>query len=241
MKAIFKEISIQKFLVQELKISNKEALNLLVKERIKVNGKTPPIQQLISISDKIELDGKLLKEEQKYVYLAYYKPRGIESTLNPAIENNLLTSINFPTRIFPVGRLDKESEGLMILTNDGSIYNKILHTEIHQEKEYIVEVDQPITDEALTHLSEGIEILGKKTRPAKVSKLKDCSFNIILTQGLNRQIRRMCHKLGYEVIFLKRIRIINIKLETLKPGDFRHLDNIQLKDLESILDKSIIP
>jgi 23S rRNA pseudouridine2604 synthase len=236
MNSNFSHITIQKFLVQLLKISNKEALELLINRRIFINNQTAAVHQIIIKTDHIALDSNILKEGESLNYIAFYKPRGIECTLNPEIPDNLTKVINFPTRLFPVGRLDKESEGLLLMTNDGSIYNKILHKDLHQEKEYIVSVDLPLTDEGIEALSEGIIIMGQQTRKARVTRVNENSFNIILTQGLNRQIRRMCYKLGYKVIFLKRIRIINIQLEFLTPGTWRPITEIELKELKSTIE-----
>lgn len=139
--------------------------------------------------------------------------------MNENIPNNLKSTLNFDFEIFPIGRLDKESEGLMILTNDGKIYNKIIHSNEHQEKEYFVEVDSVITDEFILQMQQGVVIMGEKTRPCTLSIINEYTFSIVLTQGLNRQIRRMCYKLGYNVLNLKRIRMININLEGLKEGE----------------------
>ena len=155
----------------------------------------------------------------EFVYYAFYKPRGIECTLNRDIEHNLFSVLTIDEYVFPIGRLDKESEGLLILTNDGTLYKNIALADFYKEKEYVVEVDKVLLLEDLNHLSEGIMIKGQKTRPAKVKLITETSFNIVLTQGINRQIRRMCYKLGYGVKALKRIRIMNLTLGDLKSGE----------------------
>ncbi|HEY8402863.1 MAG TPA: pseudouridine synthase [Cytophagaceae bacterium] len=191
------------FLVQKLRISNKEAIELITSERFKINGSPAQLNQAIHKEDEVTLDGRVLKKAEPLIYIAYYKPRNIECTLNTAIEGNLKHALNLEHELFPVGRLDKESEGLLLMTNDGAIYNKITHKNFKQEKEYLVKVNKALTGEALQCMRSGIEILGQVTLPAQVRRIDDYTFNIILTQGLNRQIRRMCYKVGYEVMELK--------------------------------------
>lgn len=219
MKSIY--TSAKFFLVQSLGISNKEAVALILEKKMFVNGQTATLHQEIFADDEVIINETVLQLPQTFHYYAYYKPRGVECTLNTDIPQNLVDTLKIDTKVFPVGRLDKESEGLLILTNDGRIYNKIINSACLQEKEYIVEVDQAITPEFITQMSEGIVIMGQKTRPAKAWMISERSFGIILTQGLNRQIRRMCYKLGYEVIKLKRVRIINLDLGNLQPGALR--------------------
>jgi 23S rRNA pseudouridine2604 synthase len=219
MKSIY--TSAKFFLVQSLGISNKEAVALILEKKMFVNGQTATLHQEIFADDEVIIKETVLQLPQTFHYYAYYKPRGVECTLNTDIPQNLVDTLKIDTKVFPVGRLDKESEGLLILTNDGRIYNKIINSASLQEKEYIVEVDQAITPEFITQMSEGIVIMGQKTRPAKAWMISEHSFGIILTQGLNRQIRRMCYKLGYEVIKLKRVRIINLDLGNLQPGTLR--------------------
>jgi 23S rRNA pseudouridine2604 synthase len=216
------------FLVKQLSISNKEALNLISENHLLINGEVADKNQYISVTDLVCLKDQILQEAKKLIYIAFYKPRGIECTLNPEIPNNLLTVFSFSEHLFPIGRLDKESEGLLVLTNDGKFYNKIAHSEQHIEKEYQVKVNEPLTEIALTSLRDGIEIMGQMTRSCIVNQLDEFSFNIILTQGLNRQIRRMCYKIGYEVVELKRIRIANIQLEKIKVGEWKVLDSTHL-------------
>ncbi|QMU28065.1 pseudouridine synthase [Adhaeribacter radiodurans] len=223
--------SLKHFIVQKLRISNQQALDYILSGRVQVNGKKGALQQALLPEDEVTFEEQVLKQPTAYLYLAYYKPRGIESTLNPAIQNNLGAALPFEQRVFPVGRLDKESEGLMLLTNNGKIYDRIIHAESHQEKEYRVTVNKPLTSAALEQLTAGITIMGKKTRPARVQPIDDNTFSIILTQGLNRQIRRMCYKLHYEVQQLVRVRMINIHLGQLKPGEWRFLSPPEIQDL----------
>ncbi|HXC03415.1 MAG TPA: pseudouridine synthase, partial [Bacteroidia bacterium] len=184
-------------------------------------------------SDAVIVKGKALQEKKDFIYIKYFKPVGVETTLEKEIENNLTDALGHPERLFPVGRLDKESEGLLLLTNDGSIYNKILKSEHNKEKEYMVSVNRPLSEEFLTSMRTGMVIMGKKTRPAQVfvnaGNVK--SFRIILTEGLNRQIRRMCHKGNYQVKKLRRIRMVNILLNDLKPGQWKDLTKAELATL----------
>ncbi|MGV3503242.1 MAG: pseudouridine synthase [Adhaeribacter sp.] len=223
--------SLKYFIVQKAGLSNKEALAGILSGRVLVNGKKGSLHQVLQPQDQVQLDGRLLKEAQVFLYLAYFKPRGIESTLNTGIANNLFQALDLGQKVFPVGRLDKESEGLMLLTNDGQIYDKIIHAESRQEKEYLVTVDKPLTSQALEHLAAGVVILGRKTRPAKVSQVNATTFAIVLTQGLNRQIRRMCYKLGYQVEKLLRTRLVTLELGDLAPGQWRHLSLQERNDL----------
>lgn len=223
--------SLKYFIVQKLNVSNKVAIGYILSGRVLVNGQKGTLSQVLLPEDEVRMDEEVLKEGRKNVYLAYHKPRGIESTLNVAIENNLLEALDFPESVFPVGRLDKESEGLMLLTNDGRTLFNIIHAEKQQEKEYRVTVDKPLTQEAIDRLAAGIVIMGKRTRPATVRQVDEQTFNIILTQGLNRQIRRMCYKLGYQVLKLVRVRIISLELGELAPGEWRHLQQSELSSL----------
>ncbi|ALJ00801.1 pseudouridine synthase [Rufibacter tibetensis] len=223
--------SLQYFVVQKARLSNKEAVQAIVAGKVLVNGQKGQLQQVLQPLDEVLLDGQVLKEPQTFIYLAYYKPRGVESTLNSAIENNLAQALNLHMRVFPVGRLDKESEGLMLLTNDGALYNRISHAQNHQEKEYVVTVDKPLTPEALAQLATGVVIMGQQTRPAQVQALGEKTFSIVLTQGLNRQIRRMCYKLGYAVERLVRVRMVRLRVGELKPGEWRELPLTEVQEL----------
>ena len=198
---------LQYFLVKRLNISNKNALALILEGKILVNDFSIFENIEINIQDKIVFDNQILQEGKQLIYIAFYKPRGIETTLNTEISNNLKDILPFEENLFPVGRLDKDSEGLLLLTNDGTFFDKTLRSEYQTEKEYLVKVDKVIDDNFILKMSSGITILGKITLPCRVEKVDDFTFKIILIQGINRQIRRMCYKLGYEVLELKRIRI----------------------------------
>ena len=211
---------LQYFLVKRLNISNKSALTLILEGKVSIND-IPIFENIeINIQDKIVFENKTLQEGKQLIYIAFYKPRGIETTLNTEIPNNLKDILPFEENLFPVGRLDKDSEGLLLLTNDGSLFDKTLRSEHQTEKEYLVKVDKVIDNDFILKMSSGINILGKITLPCQVEKMDDFTFKITLIQGINRQIRRMCYKLGYEVLELKRIRIGDILLGDLKPGDF---------------------
>ncbi|MCJ8164687.1 pseudouridine synthase [Pontibacter sp. E15-1] len=227
--------SLQHYVVQKGGMSNKEAVQCVLSGRVLVNGRKGLLRQTVQHHDEVRLDGQVLKAPQMFTYMAFHKPRGIESTLNPNIRHNLLQTIPTAQRVYPVGRLDKESEGLMLLTNDGQIYGRILHAEHHQEKEYSVTVNKPLTPEAITQLAAGVVIMGQQTRPARIAQLTENSFTIVLTQGLNRQIRRMCYKLGYQVQQLVRTRMVNIRLGELQPGQWRDLSPSELQELRQIV------
>lgn len=224
--------SLKYFVVQKLRVSNKEAIQYILSGSVLVNGQRGSLTQVLLPEDEVQLDEQIIKESRKGVYIAYHKPYGIETTMNASIENNLLEALNIPHDVFPVGRLDKASEGLMLLTNDGKLSINILHPKRDQhEKEYEVTVDNPLTQEAIDQLAAGVVIMGKKTRPAQVRQLNENTFNIIMTQGLNRQIRRMCYKLGYEVRKLVRIRFLTLELGNLLPGEWRYLNQLEIKRL----------
>jgi len=218
-------------MVQKLRISNQEAVQAIISGKVLVNGKKGQPGQQLQPEDEVSFNHQVIKEAKTFIYLVYYKPRGIESTLNTQIENNLLQALQLNHRVFPVGRLDKDSEGLLLLTNNGKIYDKIIHAENHQEKEYVVTVDKPLTPTVLAHLAAGVVIMGKKTRPATIKQVDATTFNIILTQGRNRQIRRMCYQLGYQVNQLTRIRLVTIVLGDLKPGEWRYLSSAEVEAL----------
>ncbi len=218
--------------------SRREADRLIEAGKVVVNGKIADLGLRVNQNDKILINGKPVSKKTKFVYLAFYKPVGIISTTDTSIKNNIIDFINYPERIFPVGRLDKPSEGLIFMTSDGDIVNKILRAKNNHEKEYIVTVNKKINHKFIEKMSNGIPILDTVTQKCRVKKLNHFTFNIILTQGLNRQIRRMCEYLGYEVKILKRIRIMNIKLANLKPGQYRHFSKDELYEIYRLVEDS---
>ena len=229
---------INKFLSETGYCSRREADKLLEQGRITINGVIPELGTKVSAEDEIRVDGKLIREKtEKPVYLAFNKPVGIECTTNQNVRDNIVDYINYPKRIFPIGRLDKASEGLIFMTDDGDIVNKILRARNNHEKEYIVTVNRPITDRFIERMGNGIPILDTVTKNCKVEQISKFVFKIILTQGLNRQIRRMCEYLGYEVTALKRIRIINISLDV-HVGRYRDLTDDEIKQLNKLIEPS---
>ena len=229
-------IRINKYLSQTGFCSRREADKLIDEGRVTVNGKVPEMGTKVTIDDEIR--GKLVREKkEKRLYLAFNKPVGIECTTNQNVRNNIVDYINYPERIFPIGRLDKASEGLIFMTNDGDIVNKILRARNNHEKEYIVTVNKPITERFIQHMGNGIPILETVTRKCHVEQVSKNIFKIILTQGLNRQIRRMCEYLGYEVTALKRIRIINISLDV-AIGRYRELTTDEITQLNQLIEPS---
>ena len=229
---------LNKFIGETGFCSRREADKIIVEGRVTINGVVTELGTKVSPDDEVRIDGKLIREKrEKSIYLAFNKPVGIECTTNLEVRNNIVDYINYPTRIFPIGRLDKASEGLIFMTNDGDIVNKILRARNNHEKEYTVTVNKLITDRFIEKMSGGLPILDTVTRKCKVEKISSTTFKIILTQGLNRQIRRMCEYLNYEVIALKRIRIINISLDV-PVGRFRDLTDAEIKKLNELIEPS---
>jgi 23S rRNA pseudouridine2604 synthase len=218
--------------------SRREADRLIEAGKVKVNGEVASLGVQVSKTDVIYVEGNQITNSVKPIYLAFNKPVGITSTTDTSIKSNIIDFINYPERIFPIGRLDKPSEGLIFMTNDGDIVNKILRSKNNHEKEYIVTVNKKITRDFLDKMSGGIPILDTITKKCVIKKIDDFTFNIILTQGLNRQIRRMCDYLGFEVKTLKRIRIMNIKLGKLKPGKYRHFTKEELTEILRLVEDS---
>ncbi len=196
---------------------------LIEEGRVKINGRKAKIGDQVKPGDEVMVNGQRLRLARNNVYIALNKPVGITCTTEKNVKGNIIDLVNHPLRIFNIGRLDKDSDGLILLTNDGDIVNEILRAENNHEKEYIVSVDKPITPEFIEKMSKGVRILGTKTLPCYVEQLSKYEFKIILTQGLNRQIRRMCEALGYEVYRLQRVRIMNIHLGNLPIGQWRDL------------------
>lgn len=213
--------------------SRKEVRRLIEDERIIVNGKLCEQGQWVEESDDIFLDGEKVQKKEK-IYIALNKPRGIVCTSSREIKDNIIDFLNYKDYVFPVGRLDKDSEGLIIMTNDGDLANRILSSESYHEKEYIVTLDKDFDDEFINNMSKGVNILGTVTRPCKLTRINNNTFNIILTQGLNRQIRRMCKTFGYNVIKLERIRIVNILSKGIEVGRWRKLIKEEIDELKLI-------
>jgi 23S rRNA pseudouridine2604 synthase len=232
-------VRINKFLSEMGYCSRREADKLIAVGRVQVNGKKIEMGTKVSPSDRIEVDGTLIGvQKEKPIYLAFHKPVGIVCTTDTRVEkDNIIDYINFPSRIFPIGRLDKPSEGLIFLTNDGDIVNKILRAHNKHEKEYVVQVNKPITHDFVKRMQNGIPILDTVTRKCTVKQTHKQEFRIVLTQGLNRQIRRMCEYLGYRVTKLKRVRIMNVNLDT-KVGQWRHLTTKEVKDIQRMVKSS---
>jgi 23S rRNA pseudouridine2604 synthase len=234
------KVRINKYLTEIGFCSRRAADKLIQESRVTINGKVPELGTKIGEGDIVAVDGKIVSEvEQKQnIYLAFNKPPGIVCTTDTKREkDNIIDYINYPERIFPIGRLDKASEGLIFLTNDGDIVNKILRARNNHEKEYVVTVNKPIDGRFVERMSNGIPILGQVTRKCYVEQLGPKKFKIILTQGLNRQIRRMCEYLGYRVRTLKRVRIMNIALDV-PIGKYREFTEDELKELNSLLSSS---
>lgn len=220
--------------------SRREADRLIKDNRVRVNGEIPTIGYRVEKNDEVRVDGKLLIEKTNFVYIALNKPVGITCTTERHVEGNIIDFMNYSERIFPVGRLDKPSEGLILLTNDGDIVNEILREENNHKKEYIVMVNKNITNKFLEAMSSGVEIYNPVrdeytiTKKCKVEKLDNRRFKITLAQGLNRQIRRMCAKLNYEVVKLKRVKIMNIELGDLPTGHWRYLNKEEMRYIERL-------
>lgn len=230
-KSVDEQIRLNKFLSDAGYCSRREADRLVEQGVVKVNGKTAVMGQKVTINDSIMVKGKNISREEEQILIALNKPVGIECTTDLNNPDNIVDFINFDKRVYPIGRLDKNSQGLILLTNDGSIVNNILKGSNYHEKEYVVTVDKPVTDDFIKKMSTGVRIIDQVTRPCKVAKVKKHVFNIVLTQGLNRQIRRMCGELGYNVQKLKRIRIMNIELGNLPVGQYRKVTDSELKEL----------
>ncbi|TDY14342.1 23S rRNA pseudouridine(2604) synthase RluF [Meridianimaribacter flavus] len=230
---------LNKYLSEVGYCSRRAADKLIDAGRVTINGKVPEMGTKVSPDDEVHVDGKLIENKKKsFTYLAFNKPVGIVCTTDTRVEkDNIIDFINYHKRIFPIGRLDKPSEGLILLTDDGDIVNKILRASNNHEKEYVVTVDKPISQTFINRMSNGVPILDTVTKKCKVTKVGTYEFKIILTQGLNRQIRRMCEYLNYEVRTLKRTRIMNIKLD-MPIGSYRELTQNEMGELNELLEGS---
>ena len=222
---------INKYLSEVGFCSRRKADDFISDGRVYINGKPALLGSKVNIEDEISVDGEVIQyKDKKKVYIAFNKPVGVECTGNHKVKDNIIDFINHKERLFTIGRIDKQSEGLILLTNDGDIVNNVLRAENRKEKEYIVTVNKKITTEFIDKMRRGVRIMGKMTRKCFVKKIHENRFKIILTQGMNRQIRRMCEVLGYRVTKLKRVRIMDIHLDT-KVGEYRDLNNEEVEQL----------
>ncbi|MCQ6276681.1 23S rRNA pseudouridine(2604) synthase RluF [Bacillus sp. V3B] len=229
-------LRINKFISETGQASRRGADKLITEGKVTINGSIAKIGSQVEPGDEVRVNGNPIRIARNHVYIALNKPVGITSTTEKRVKGNIIDLVNHPLRIHNIGRLDKDSDGLILLTNDGDIVNRILRAENKHEKEYIVSVDKPITPEFLKRMSEGVKILDTVTLPCEVRQLSKFDFQIILTQGLNRQIRRMCEALGYEVYRLQRTRIMNIHLGNLPLGQWRDLTKKERTQLFKDLD-----
>jgi len=224
-------VRLNKFISDTGMCSRRQADQWIEAGRVTCNGAVAVLGTQVSDSDQVRIDGALIGPKKSQIYIALNKPVGITCTSESHVEGNIIAFVGHPERIFPIGRLDKDSEGLILLTNDGDIVNDILRSENNHEKEYVVRVDRPITDLSLRMMAAGVRIRGEMTKPARVTRVDPATFRIVLTQGLNRQIRRMCSALGYRAQRLQRVRIINVHLGGLRPGEWRNLTERELTGL----------
>jgi 23S rRNA pseudouridine2604 synthase len=231
-------IQINKYISNAGFCSRREADKLIEDARVTINDDIALAGSRVHPGDVVAIDGEKLKSKQRPIYIALNKPIGITSTTDMSDKTNIIRFMNHPKRIFPVGRLDKDSEGLILLTNDGDIVNKILRAGNNNEKEYVVTVDKELTPEMIRQMGAGVRILGEKTKPCYIRQEGQRRFRIILKQGLNRQIRRMCETFGYKVKTLKRIRIMHIELGTLATGKWRYLTPEEMDKLEKALENA---
>ncbi|USB33351.1 pseudouridine synthase [Paenibacillus sp. YPG26] len=231
---------INKFISESGYCSRREADKLVEAGKVTINGIVALLGSQAEEGDDVRVNGQPLTDKEKHVYIALYKPVGITSTTERHIKGNIVDFVGHEKRIFPIGRLDKDSEGLILMTNDGDIVNRILRAEGKHEKEYIVTVDKAISPHFIRAMSEGVRILGEMTLPCTVTRMSDRVFRIILTEGKNRQIRRMCSALGYEVRRLQRIRIMNIHLGSQRSGTWRDLTPQEKQDLGRQLNYTLI-
>jgi len=233
-----KTTRLNKFISETGYCSRREADRLIQEGKVKINGIVPELGTQVGEDDVVSIDDKIISLQNEFIYLAFHKPPGIICTTETNVKDNIIDYLNYPKRIFPIGRLDRASEGLIFLTNDGDIVNKILRAGNNHEKEYMVTVDRPITAKFITEMSNGIPILDTVTRKCKVEKTDKHEFKIILTQGLNRQIRRMCDYLDFRVQRLIRTRIMNVTLENLEPGSLRELRIDEMQIINALISGS---
>lgn len=241
------ELRLNKYLSEAGVCSRREADRLIEAGKVTVDGSRAVTGMRIRRDQEILVDGKAVGQREERVLLAVYKPPGIVCTADPQERRNIVDYVGYPIRVYPVGRLDKDSEGLILMTNDGALVNRMMRASNYHEKEYLVTVNRPVTDEFLERMAKGVRIrkveqgkvlLDAVTRPCEVEKTGRNTFRIILTQGLNRQIRRMCETLGFQVTGLKRVRVLNIELKGMKPGTWRRVTKKELEELEKLLQGS---
>ena len=231
------ETRLNKYLSEAGFCSRREADRLIEKNRVTINDKLPELGTKVQEGDIVKVDGEIVTLQEEFVYIALYKPVGITSTTDRTDKTNIVDFMKYNKRIFHIGRLDKDSEGLILMTNDGDIVNKILRSNNDHEKEYIVQVDKKVTEAFLNRMSKGVPIMDTVTKPCKIRKISDNTFSLILTEGLNRQIRRMCSYYEYKVEKLKRVRVMNIKLDIPK-GKWRHLKPEEIYKLKMLVQDS---
>lgn len=231
-------ISLNKFIADTGFCSRREADNYIAQGRVTINDKAAIPGNRVYAGDIVEVDGEPIGKKKATIYIAYHKPKGVTSTTDQRDKTNIIDAVGHSQRIFPIGRLDKDSEGLIFLTNDGNIVNKILRAGNEHEKEYVVSVDKPVDAEFIKKMAGGVHILGTMTRPCKVAQEGKNTFRITLVQGLNRQIRRMCHALGFEVTRLKRVRIMNVHLGNLPLGHWRYLNAEEIAGIMRLIAES---
>lgn len=232
-------VRLNKYIADSGFCSRREADKIIAEGRVTINDLPTELGQRVSPEDIVRIDGEPILPDDDLVYIAVHKPTGITCTTDERRRDNIVTWLDYPKRIFPVGRLDRDSEGLIFMTNDGSIVNRILRAGNYHEKEYIVSVDRPFTDEFLQQMAAGVPILDTITRPCKIKRQSAKTFRIILTQGLNRQIRRMCETLGYEVKRLIRVRIMHVTLNGIPIGQWRYLTPKEVKELKRLTSMSV--
>ena len=233
------EVRLNKYISESGFCSRRVADSLIEAGRVKIDGKVAPMGTKVREGQKVTVDNKPIIEEEEFIYIVLNKPVGITCTTEKHVKGNIVDFVNHKKRIFPIGRLDKESQGLIFLTNDGDIVNKVLRAGNNHEKEYIVTVNKAITNEFLKGMSKGVPILGTVTKECKVTRVGRNVFRIILTQGLNRQIRRMCGYFDYEVTKLERVRIMNINLGRLSDGEWRNMTKKELLEIKRLTDESV--
>ena len=231
-------VRLNKYIADSGYCSRREADQIIADGRVTINDEPVGLGVRVSDTDIVKIDGEPILPDDDLVYLAVHKPTGITCTTDERRRDNIVTWINYPKRIFPIGRLDRDSEGLIFMTNDGNIVNKILRAGNNHEKEYIVTVDKDITEEFIKQMSSGVPILDTVTKPCKIKQQNGKTFKITLTQGLNRQIRRMCEYCGYNVTRLIRVRIMHITLGNLPKGQWRYLTAKEIKELKRLTDHS---